>query len=94
MDCNWGFASGSAVKTLPAIQGTRETGLGRWVGVGVETLGREDTLEEDMAIHSTTLAWKIPWTGESGRLQSIKWESWTGLKWHYASLQAFFNARQ
>ena len=42
------------VKRLPAM---RET----WVGF----LGREDPLEKEMAIHSSTLAWKIPWTEES-----------------------------
>ena len=37
----------------------------------VRSLGWEDTLEKEMAIHSSTIAWKIPWTGEPGRLQSI-----------------------
>ena len=37
----------------------------------VQSLGWEDLLEKDMATHSSTLAWKIPWTEESGRLQSI-----------------------
>ena len=36
----------------------------------VRSLGREDPLEKEMAIHSSTLAWKIPWTEEPGRLQS------------------------
>ena len=35
----------------------------------VRSLGREDLLEKEMAIHSSTLAWKIPWTEEPGRLQ-------------------------
>ena len=48
------------VKRLPAM---RET----WV----QSLGREDTLEKEMATHSSTLAWKIPWTEEPGRLQSM-----------------------
>ena len=34
-------------------------------------LGREDLLEKEMAIHSSTIAWKIPWTEEPGRLQSM-----------------------
>ena len=34
-------------------------------------LGREDPLEKEMAIHSSTLAWKIPWTEETDRLQSM-----------------------
>ena len=47
------------VKRLPTIQET-------WVG----SLGREDLLEQEMATHSSILAWKIPWTEEPGRLQS------------------------
>ena len=47
------------VKRLPAV---RET----WV----QSLGREDPLEKEMATHSSTLAWKIPWTEEPGRLPS------------------------
>ena len=38
---------------------------------GVRSLGREDTLEKEMAPHSSILAWKIPWTEEPGRLQSM-----------------------
>ena len=49
-----------SVKNLPAIQDT-------WV----PSLGREDPLEKEMAIHSSTIAWKIPWTEEPGRLQSM-----------------------
>ena len=37
----------------------------------VRSLGREDPLEEEMAIHSSTIAWKFPWTEEPGRLQSM-----------------------
>ena len=37
----------------------------------VQSLGQEDTLEKEMATHSSTLAWKIPWTEEPGRLQSM-----------------------
>ena len=48
------------VKRLPAMQET-------WV----RSLGWEDPLEKEMATHSSTLAWKIPWTGEPGRLQSM-----------------------
>ena len=39
-----------------------------WVG----SLSREDPLQEEMATHSSILAWKIPWTGEPGRLQSMR----------------------
>ena len=48
------------VKCLPAVQET-------WV----RSLGQEDPLEKEMATHSSTLAWKIPWTEEPGRLQSM-----------------------
>ena len=48
------------VKRLSAMQET-------WV----RTLGWEDPLEKEMAIHSSTIAWKIPWTEEPGRLQSM-----------------------
>ena len=36
----------------------------------VQSLGREDPLEEEMAAHSNVLAWRIPWTEKPGRLQS------------------------
>ena len=51
------------VKNLPAMQETQEM----WV----QSLGREDPLEEGMATYSSILAWRIPWTEEPGRLQSI-----------------------
>ena len=54
------------VKNLPAIQET-------WV----QSLGREDPLEKGMATHSRILAWRIPWTEEPGRLQSMESESQT-----------------
>ena len=37
----------------------------------VQSLGWEDPLEKEMAIHSSTIDWKIPWTEEPGRLQSM-----------------------
>ena len=36
-----------------------------------QTLGQEDPLEEEMATHSSILAWRIPWTEEPGGLQSL-----------------------
>ena len=39
--------------------------------IWVRFLGQEDPLEKEMAIHSSTLAWKIPWTEEPDRLQSM-----------------------
>ena len=41
------------------------------VGAWVRSLGREDPLEKEMAIHSSTIAWKTPWTEEPSRLQSM-----------------------
>ena len=38
----------------------------------VRSLGQEDPLEKEMAIHSSTIAWKIPWTEKPGRLQSMR----------------------
>ena len=38
----------------------------------VQSLGQEDLLEKEMAIHSSTIAWKIPWTEEPGGLQSLR----------------------
>ena len=37
----------------------------------VQSLGREDPLEKEMATHSSTLVWKIPWTEKPGRQQSM-----------------------
>ena len=39
--------------------------------IRVQSLGWEDPLEKEMAIHASTIAWKIPWTEETGRLQSM-----------------------
>ena len=58
-----GFPGGSVVKNLLAMQEPQET----WV----QSLGQEDPLEEGMATHSSTLAWKTPWMKEPGRLQSM-----------------------
>ena len=48
------------VKNLPAMQETQ-----------VQFLGREDSLEKEMAIHSSILAWKVPGMGEPGGLPSM-----------------------
>jgi len=50
-----------SVKNLTAMQKTR-----------VPFLGQEDPLEKEMATHSSILAWRIPWTKEPGRLQSME----------------------
>ena len=39
--------------------------------MGVLSLGREDPLEEGIATHSSILVWRVPWTEETGRLQSL-----------------------
>ena len=41
------------------------------------SVGWEDRLEEEMATHSSILVWKIPWTEETGGLQSMGSQSWT-----------------
>ena len=56
----WASLVAQTVKPLPAIWET-------WV----QFLSREDPLEKEMTIHSSTLAWKIPWTEEPDRLQSM-----------------------
>ena len=53
------FLTAQLVKNLPAKQETQ-----------VQSLGQEDPLEEEMAAHSSTLTWTIPWTEEPGGLQS------------------------
>ena len=52
-----------SVKNLLSMQETQ-----------VQFLAQEDPLEKEMAIHSSILAWRIPWTEEPGRLQSIGWQ--------------------
>ena len=65
----WASLVAQRVKYLPAIQET-------WV----RSLGQEDPLEKEMATHSSTLAWKIPWTEKPGRQQSMGsqrvWHNW------------------
>ena len=66
----WGFYSttirlgaslvAQRLKRLPPMRETR-----------VQSLGQEDPLEKEMATHSSTLAWRIPWTEEPGGLQSM-----------------------
>ena len=50
------------------------------VGGADSILGWEDPLEEEMATHSSILAWKIIWTEDPGGLQSMKFQSWIQLK--------------
>ena len=62
------------VKHLPAMQET-------WVW----SLGQEDPLEKEMATHTSTLAWKIPWTEKPGRLQSMGLQR-VGHDWLYSDI--------
>ena len=55
-----GFPGNSDVKNPPAMQETR-----------VQSLDQEDPLEKEMAPHSSTLAWRIPWMENPGGLQSM-----------------------
>ena len=56
----WTSLVAQTVKRLSMMRETR-----------VRSLGWKDPLEKEMAIHSSTIAWKIPWTEEPGRLQSM-----------------------
>ena len=65
MICHSSFALSTSlvaqtVKHLPTMQETQ-----------VKSVGQEDPLEKEMATHSSTLGWKIPWTEEPSRLQSM-----------------------
>ena len=61
MQLLWSSLVAQSVKSLPAMQET-------WV----QSLGQEDHLEKEMATQSSILAWRIPWTEESGELQSTE----------------------
>ena len=54
------FLMAQTAKNLPAMQETQ-----------VQSLGQEDPLKEEMATHSSLLAWRIPWTEKPGGLQSM-----------------------
>ena len=60
---NWGFPGDSAVKNLPVMQKMQET--------QVQSLDGEDPLKKGMATLSSIFAWRILWTEDPGRLQSI-----------------------
>ena len=61
-------------KNPPAVQETQ-----------VQSLGQEDPLEGEMATHSSLLAWRIPWTEEPGRLQSMGSQSQTWLSDYHST---------
>ena len=56
----WASLRAQLVKNLPAMQESQ-----------IQSLGREDPLEKEMATHSSIFAWRIPWTEEPGGLQSM-----------------------
>ena len=58
------FHGGSVVKNLPRIHPSMQE-------VWVQSLPQKDSLQKEIATHPSILAWKIPWTEESGRLQSM-----------------------
>ena len=64
----WTSLVAQMLKCLPTIQETQ-----------IQSLGRENLLEKEMAPHSSILAWKIPWTEEPDRLQSVGSQSGTRL---------------
>ena len=58
------YSTGSSAEpNSPAVQETQET--------QVRSLGQEDLLEKGMATHSSSRAWRIPWTEEPGRVQRV-----------------------
>ena len=57
----WASLVAQTVKNLPAMQ-----------EIWLQSLGREDPLEEEMATHSSIRAWEIPWTEEPGRVQYME----------------------
>ena len=65
LSINWASQVVLVVKNPPA--NVRDVRDSSWV----QSLGQEDSLEEDMATHSTLLAWEIPWTEEPSRLWSM-----------------------
>ena len=57
-------------KKVPSRNGGSEDKASAMQETWVRSLGWEDPLEKEMATHSSTLAWRIPWTEEPGKLQS------------------------
>ena len=73
------------VKCLPTMRETR-----------IQSLGQEDPLEKEMTTHSSILAWKIPWTEEPGRLQSMESQRvghdfFKAEEWNLSNLFVFLN---
>ncbi|CAM9426702.1 unnamed protein product, partial [Rangifer tarandus platyrhynchus] len=60
---DWACLLTQMAKNLPAMQETQ-----------IQYLGWEDPLEKGIAIHSSILAWRTPWTEKTGELQSMGWQ--------------------
>ena len=73
---NSASASGQSKKNVP-LRDSPGGSDGKTSVYNAGDLGWEDPLEEEMAIHSSTIAWKIPWTEEPGRLHSM-WSQGVG----------------
>ena len=71
------YPGDSVVKTSPAVQEMQKM----WV----QSLSQEDLLEKEMATHSNILAWRIPWSEEPGRLQSMQLQSQAWLEHEHNS---------
>ena len=76
-----GLPDAQMVKTLPAMQETR-----------AQSLGQEDNLEKGTAIHTSILTWRIPWTEETSRLQSMGWQR-VRLDWAYTLINISVSMR-
>ena len=76
-----GFPGGWVVKNPPAMQEIR-----------VQSLGWEDSLEKEVATHSSILAWKIPWTEKPGWLQSMGSQELDMIEWlnHHQEITIMF----
>ena len=74
MNIAMGFPDGTVVKNSPANAGDLRD------KISIPRLGRSP--EEEMAAHSSILAWRIPWTEDPGGLQSMGLQSWTQLSRH------------
>ena len=61
----------SQIYNLTSLMAQRLKRLPTMLETWVRSLGREDSLEKEMATHSSILAWRIPWTEEPGGLQSM-----------------------
>ena len=68
---SWTFATCYISKTRASLVAQMVKCLPAMLETWVQFLAQEDPLEKEMAIHSSTLAWKIPWMEEPDRLQSM-----------------------